>query len=159
MRNATNRQLGWSDTPESAKPQFMLTLNHIGIAVSDLPGVKKLFSILGMTAVHLESVPEQGVRTHFLPFNVEKTDSHLELLEVTDPEGAVAKFIQKRGPGIHHLSFRAEKGALDALCEQLKAEGYRLIYDAPRDGAHQMRINFIHPASAGGMLIEIMELR
>jgi methylmalonyl-CoA/ethylmalonyl-CoA epimerase len=137
----------------------MATLNHIGIAVSDLPGVKKLFSLLAMNVVHLESVPEQGVRTHFLPFQVEKTDSHLELLEVTDPEGAVAKFIQKRGPGIHHLSFRVEKGELDPLCEKLRAEGYRLIYDAPRDGAHQMRINFIHPAAAGGILIEVMEPR
>ena len=138
---------------------FMVILNHIGIAVSDLPGVKRLFTILGMSVAHLESVPEQGVRTHFLPFNVEKSDSHLELLEVTDPEGAVAKFIQKRGPGIHHLSFRAEKGELDPLCIQLRSEGYRLIYDTPRDGAHSMRINFIHPASAGGMLIEIMEPR
>jgi methylmalonyl-CoA/ethylmalonyl-CoA epimerase len=137
----------------------MAILNHIGIAVSDLPGVKKLFSILGMGVAHLEAVPEQGVRTHFLPFDVEKADSHLELLEVTDPEGAVAKFIQKRGPGIHHLSFRVEKGELDPLCARLQAEGYRLIYDKPRDGAHEMRINFIHPASAGGMLIEIMEPR
>jgi methylmalonyl-CoA/ethylmalonyl-CoA epimerase len=137
----------------------MAILNHIGIAVSDLPGVKRLFSILGMSVAHLEAVPEQGVRTHFLRFDVEKTDSHLELLEVTDPEGAVAKFIQKRGPGIHHLSFRVEKGELDSLCTQLKSEGYRLIYDAPRDGAHSMRINFIHPGSAGGMLIEIMEPR
>jgi methylmalonyl-CoA/ethylmalonyl-CoA epimerase len=137
----------------------MATLNHIGIAVSDLPAVKKLFAILGMSVHHTEPVPDQGVVTHFLPFAVEKPASHLELLEVTDPEGAVAKFIGKRGPGIHHLSFTVTKGELDALCAKLKAEGYRLTYDAPRDGAHGMRINFIHPASAGGMLIEIMELR
>ena len=137
----------------------MAILNHIGIAVSDLSGVKKLFSLLGMDVTRLESVPEQGVHTHFMPFQVEKTDSQLELLEVSDPEGPVAKFIQKRGPGIHHLSFRVERGELDALCAKLKKEGYRLIYDTPRDGAHQMRINFIHPASAGGMLIEVMEPR
>lgn len=133
------------------------TLNHIGIAVADLPGVKKLFSILGMETTHLESVPEQGVHTHFLPFEVERGGSSLELLEVIDPEGTVAKFIQKRGAGIHHLSFRVEKGELDPLCAKLRAEGYRLTYDAPRPGAHQMRVNFVHPASAGGMLIEIME--
>ena len=135
----------------------MAILNHIGIAVADLPGVKKLFAILGMGVTHLEAVPEQGVQTHFLPFGVEQGGSHLELLEVTDPEGTVAKFIQKRGPGIHHLSFRVGRGELDPLCTRLKAEGYRLIYDAPRPGAHQMRINFLHPASAGGMLIELME--
>jgi methylmalonyl-CoA/ethylmalonyl-CoA epimerase len=137
----------------------MAILNHIGIAVSDLPGLKKLFSILGVNVAHLESVPEQGVRTHFLPFQVEKDQSYIELLEVTDPEGAVAKFIQKKGPGIHHLSFRVEKGELDSLCLRIQAEGYRLVYDAPRDGAHQMRVNFIHPASAGGVLIEVMEPR
>src|SRR6478609_2606095 len=135
----------------------MATLNHIGIAVSNLPEVKKLFSILGMDVGHTEPVPDQGVNTHFLPFRVEAPNSHLELLEITDPEGAVAKFVQKRGPGIHHLSFRVERGQLDALCSRLRGEGYRLIYDTPRPGAHHMRINFIHPASAGGMLIEIME--
>jgi methylmalonyl-CoA/ethylmalonyl-CoA epimerase len=132
-------------------------LNHIGIAVADLPGVKKLFSILGMETTHLESVPEQGVHTHFLPFEVEPKGSCVELLEVIDPQGTVAKFIQKRGAGIHHLSFRVGKGELDPLCEKLKAEGYRLTYDAARPGAHQMRVNFVHPASAGGMLIELME--
>jgi methylmalonyl-CoA epimerase len=135
----------------------MAILNHIGIAVANLPEVKKLFSILGMDVAHVEAVPDQGVKTHFLPFCVEASSSHLELLEITDPEGAVAKFIQKRGPGVHHLSFRVEKGQLDSLCANLRAEGYRLIYDAPRAGAHQMRVNFIHPASAGGMLIEVME--
>ncbi len=135
----------------------MATLNHIGIAVADLSGVKKLFSILGMEVNHLESVPDQGVHTHFLPFEVEKSGSHVELLEVSHPEGPVAKFIQKRGAGIHHLSFRVERGELDPLCARLVAEGYRLIYDTPRPGAHQMRINFLHPASAGGVLIELME--
>lgn len=134
-----------------------IILNHIGIAVADLPGVKKLFSILGMEVTHLESVPEQGVHTHFLPFEVEKAGSSLELLETINPEGAVAQFVKKRGPGIHHLSFRVGKGELDPLCARLKAEGYRLTYDSPRSGAHRMRINFLHPASAGGILIELME--
>lgn len=135
----------------------MAKLNHIGIAVSQLPELRKLFKLLGMEVNHSEAVPEQGVNTHFLPLQYGVTGSSLELLEVTDPQGAVAQFIQKRGPGIHHLSFTVEKGELDALCLQLKTEGYRLIYDVPKPGAHQMRINFIHPASAGGMLIEIME--
>jgi methylmalonyl-CoA/ethylmalonyl-CoA epimerase len=135
----------------------MAKLNHIGIAVSDLPGMKKLFAILGMNETHLESVPDQGVHTHFLPFEVEAEGSHLELLEPMNSEGPVAQFMKKRGAGIHHLSFRLEKGELEPLCARLKAEGYRLTYDAPRLGAHSMKINFIHPASAGGMLIELME--
>lgn len=131
------------------------SLNHIGVAVSNLPELKKLFSILGLSVSHTEPVPEQGVITHFLP--LPRVPSQIEFLEVTDPQGTVAKFIEKRGPGIHHLSFQVEKGQLDPLCVRLKSEGYRLIYDAPRNGAHSMRINFVHPASAGGILIEVME--
>ena len=133
----------------------MASLDHIGIAVADLPGLQKLFSILGLKTNHSEDVPEQGVRTHFLPLPA--VQGHIELLEVTDPDGTVAKFIQKRGPGIHHLSFLLKRGELDPLCAQLKASGYRLTYDKPASGAHAMRINFIHPASAGGLLIELME--
>jgi len=131
------------------------TLNHIGIAVANLPALKKLFSLLGLDVGHVESVPEQGVRAHFLALPQEQ--AHLEFLEVLDPEGTVAKFVQKRGPGIHHLSFLLGAGELEPLCRQLKAEGYKLTYEAPKDGAHEMRINFIHPASAGGILIELME--
>ncbi len=133
----------------------MASLNHIGIAVQNLPELKRLFSLLGLETGHIEPVPDQGVVTHFLPLPV--VQGHLELLEVTDPAGTVAKFLAKRGPGIHHLSFLLGRGELDGLTERLKAEGYRLIYDQARPGAHQMRINFIHPASASGILIEIME--
>jgi methylmalonyl-CoA/ethylmalonyl-CoA epimerase len=132
-------------------------LNHIGIAVSDLPRMKRLFSILGLNVDHTEPVAEQGVVTHFLPLPREQ--GSLELLEVTDPAGTVAKFIQKRGPGIHHLSFLVQKGELDIVCARLIGEGYKLTYDQPRSGAHDMRVNFVHPQSAGGMLIEIMEPR
>src|ERR1700751_5506296 len=130
-------------------------LNHIGIAVSQLPELKKLFSLLGLETTHTEPVPDQGVTTHFLPLPREQTS--LELLEVSDPQGTVAKFIQKRGPGIHHLAFEVPSGQLDGLCTRLAGEGYRLIYDAPKAGAHRMKVNFIHPASAGGILIEVME--
>lgn len=136
---------------------MQLKLNHIGIAVSNVEALKKLFALLGMGVEHSEAVPDQGVQTHFLPLSIVPGQAHFEFLEVTDPEGTVAKFIEKRGPGIHHLSFTVPAGELETLCERLRSEGYRLIYDRPRSGAHGMRINFLHPASAGGMLIEIME--
>lgn len=136
-------------------PNLQISLNHIGVAVSDLPGVKKLFSILGLTVDHTEAVPDQGVVTHFIPLPV--VPAAVELLEVTDTAGTVQKYIDKRGPGIHHLSFLVARGSLDLLCENLTREGYRLTYSTPKLGAHSMRINFIHPASAGGMLIELME--
>ncbi len=138
----------------------LASLDHIGIAVSKVPELKKLFMLLGLASDHSELVPDQGVRTHFIPLPASiKGDPHpsLELLEVTDPKGTVARFLEKRGPGVHHLSFRIAKGQLDALCTKLLSEGYRLTYDVPRQGAHQMRINFIYPASAGGILIELME--
>lgn len=133
----------------------MAKLDHIGIAVADLSGMKKLFSLLGMQVIGSEEVLEQGVRTHFLP--MVSIEAQLELLDPIDPNSTVSKFIEKKGPGIHHLSFRVSSGELEPLCANLRAEGYRLIYEAPKKGAHGMRINFIHPASAGGVLIEIME--
>jgi len=132
-----------------------IRLNHIGVAVKNLPEMQKLFSLLGLKVTGTEPVPDQGVTTHFLPFP--EGVASIELLEVTDPEGTVAKFIEKRGPGIHHLSFTVDTGKLDLLCNELRKAGVRLIYDAPKRGAHSMRINFIHPASAGGMLLEVME--
>ncbi len=136
-----------------AKP--LVHLSHIGVAVNALPEMKKLFSILGLTVSHSEPVHEQGVSTHFVPLPLKP--SAIEFLEVLDPQGTVAKFIDKKGPGIHHLSFETEHGRLDSLCDELKKSGYRLIYETPKNGAHSMRINFIHPGSAGGMLIELME--
>ena len=150
-------QRGWSSAFFRGTLFAMATLNHIGIAVANLPELKKLFGLLGMAPTHTESVPEQGVNTHFLPLRVESAGSHFEFLEVLDPKGTVAQFIQRRGPGIHHLSFRVDQGALEPLSARLRDAGYRLIYEQPKRGAHGMMINFIHPQTAGGILIEIME--
>jgi len=133
----------------------MITLDHIGIATQSVPELKKLFQILGLHSGVTEKVDDQGVVVHF--FTLPKESPHLELLEVADPSGTVAKFIEKRGPGVHHLSFRVEPGTLNDTCLKLKEAGYRLIYDAPKPGAQNMNINFIHPQSAGGILIELME--
>lgn len=134
----------------------MASLDHIGIAVGNLPELRKLFGILGFDESHQEKVEDQGVMTHFLPM---PEPPRLELLVPLedDTDGAITRFVQSRGPGIHHLSFRVKNGELDPLCGRLRQEGYRLVYDEPRGGAHGMRINFIHPKTAGGILIEIME--
>jgi methylmalonyl-CoA epimerase len=132
-----------------------LVLDHIGIAVEQTIPLTQLFELLGFQQSHSESVPSQGVNTLFFP--VAESAPNIEVLEVTDPQGTVAKFLAKRGPGIHHLSFRLKTGSLDTLCFDLSSRGVRLVYDKPQPGAHSMRVNFIHPASAGGVLIEIME--
>lgn len=134
----------------------MITLNHIGIATAaGNQQLEKLFKILGFQKGATERVVDQGVQVHF--FSLPGAAPHLETLEVEDPNGTVAKFIQKRGPGIHHLSFQVPKGRLDSLMTELSAQGYKFTYEQPRLGAQNMRINFIHPATAGGVLIELME--
>jgi methylmalonyl-CoA epimerase len=130
-------------------------LNHIGFAVSDRSQLQKCFEILGLCVSHTEAVPSQGVMTYFMKLPLQQ--GSLELLEATDPQGVIAQFIQKKGPGIHHLSFELKKGSLSFTSQKLIEAGYKLVYPEARDGAHAMRVNFIHPSTTGGVLIEIME--
>ncbi|NDD91139.1 methylmalonyl-CoA epimerase [bacterium] len=139
----------------------MTHLNHIGIAVREPEALAGVLALLGFSNTHNEEVPDQGVRTHFFPVTNPGVGAsqatQIELLEVLDPQGTVARFIEKRGPGVHHLSFEVNPGQLDPLCAKIQRAGLQLIYPAPRAGAHGMRVNFIHPKSAGGILLEIME--
>ena len=123
-------------------------LDHIGIAVRSLDAVK-IYEAMGLTIDHVETVPTQGVKTAFLSAG----DANLELLEPTGPESPIAKFIEKRGEGIHHLCFRVDD--LDDQLTRLKAEGFRLINEAPVPGAHGCRVAFLHPAAGNGVLIEL----
>ena len=125
-------------------------LDHIGIAVRSLDATK-IYEALGLTIDHLETVETQGVRTAFLSAG----DSSLELLEPTGPHSAVAKFIEKRGEGIHHICFRVTN--LEDHLARLKAQGFRLINEAPVPGAQGCRVAFLHPAAGNGVLIELSE--
>src|SRR3954471_24053010 len=126
------------------------TLDHIGIAVKSLDAAK-IYEDLGFTIDHVETVTTQGVRTASLSAG----DSNLELLEPTGPDSTVAKFIEKRGEGIHHICFRVDD--IEAHLERLKALGYRLINETPVPGAHGCRVAFLHPAAGNGVLIELSE--
>jgi methylmalonyl-CoA epimerase len=99
----------------------------------------------------VETVETQKVKTAFLSVG----DSHLELLEPTEPNSTVAKFIEKRGEGIHHICLRVDK--IEPHLETLKARGYRLINEAPVPGAHNCRVAFLHPSAGNGVLIELAE--
>lgn len=125
-------------------------LDHIGIAVRSLEQTK-IYEALGMTVDHRESVETQRVRTAFLSVG----DSNLELLEPSSPDSPIAKFIEKRGEGIHHLCFRVDN--IDEHLDRLKAAGYRLINEAPVPGAHGCRVAFLHPSAGNGVLIELSE--
>ena len=128
----------------------MTKLDHIGIAVKSLDAAK-VYEALGLSIEHVETVETQKVKTAFLSVG----DSHLELLEPTGPDSAVAKFIEKRGEGIHHICLRVDN--IEEHLETLKAQGYRLINEAPVPGAHGCRVAFLHPSAGNGVLIELSE--
>lgn len=127
-------------------------VNHIGIAVRDIESAVKLYTdVFGLLVAGTEEVPDQKVKVCFIPVG----ESRVELLEPTDPEGAVAKFIANKGEGIHHIAYEVEDlvKAL-AICRE---KGLRLIDETPRRGAGGAMIAFLHPKSTGGVLIELCE--
>lgn len=127
-------------------------IEHIGIAVIDLGSAIKFYEkIFGLKCYKVEEVPEQKVITAFFMVGPTK----IELLESTDPEGPIAKFIEKRGEGIHHMAF-AYKNIADQL-KYAEDNGVTLIDKVPRKGAEGLDIAFLHPKSSGGVLIEICE--
>ena len=128
------------------------TLDHIGIAVTNLGEALSFYrDALGLEIEPPEEVPSQRVRVHFIPVG----DSSLELLEATDDGSPIAKYTAKRGSGLHHITLRVEDIA--AALARLKERGVRLIDEVPRPGAHGSLVAFIHPSSAHGVLVELMQ--
>lgn len=127
-------------------------IDHIGIAVNSIDKSLAFWeTTLGIKCTGVETVADQKVKTAFLPIK----ESEVELLEATDPESPIAKFIEKKGEGIHHLAIRVDDLA-GALAE-LKAKGVRLIDETPRKGAGGALIAFIHPKATGGILLELSQ--
>jgi methylmalonyl-CoA epimerase len=130
------------------------TLDHIGIAVGDLAQALAFYrDALGLEVGPPEEVPSQRVRAHFVPVG----EATLELLEPTAPDSPIAKFIEKRGPGVHHVTLRVDD--LHEALGRLRARGVRLIDEAPREGAEGALIAFVHPASTHGVLVELKQRR
>ncbi len=129
-----------------------LKISHIAIAVENLEVAKKAFETLtGNKIAVVEEVPDQSVRVGMLPIG----ESRLELAGPTDPSSTIAKFIEKRGEGIHHICFEVED--IRAELVRLKNEGFQLIDEQPRLGADGHLIAFIHPRTTGGVLVELSE--
>lgn len=127
-------------------------IDHIGIAVANLDEALKFYEeVLGIKCVGTEVVEEQKVKTAFLPIG----DTEIELLESTDKEGPIAKFIEKRGQGIQHIAYRVDD--IEKALEEVKEKGIRLIDEKPRKGAGGAKIAFLHPKSTFGVLIELCE--
>jgi methylmalonyl-CoA epimerase len=127
-------------------------LDHVGIAVQDLDKALAFYrDALGLEVEASEHVATQRVRAHFIPAG----SAALELLEATAPDSAIAKYIEKRGPGIHHITLRVDD--IDAALAQLKTRHVRLVDEQPRPGAEGARVAFIHPSAAHGVLVELKQ--
>jgi methylmalonyl-CoA/ethylmalonyl-CoA epimerase len=136
---------------------LVTAVDHVGLAVPDLDvAIKWYHDHLGMIVLHEEINEEQGVREAMLSVRgAPKGSAQIQLMSPLDETSTIAKFIDKRGPGIQQLAYRVSD--VEALSERLRAEGIRLLYDTPRKGTANSRINFIHPKDAGGVLIELVE--
>jgi methylmalonyl-CoA/ethylmalonyl-CoA epimerase len=136
---------------------LVTAIDHVGIAVPDLDAAIAWYhDNLGMIVVHEEINTDQGVREAMLSVRgAPRGSAQVQLMAPIDDTSTIAKFIGKRGPGIQQLAYRVSD--LDALSERLRARGVRLLYDAPRRGTANSRINFIHPKDAGGVLVELVE--
>jgi methylmalonyl-CoA/ethylmalonyl-CoA epimerase len=129
-------------------------IDHVGIAVPDLDAaIEHYTSAYGMTCVHQEVNEEQGVREAMMA--VGDSGSYLQLLAPLSPESTIGKFLEKSGPGIQQMAYRVD--SIDEVSEHLRSRGMRLLYDAPRKGTAGSRVNFVHPKSAGGVLVELVE--
>jgi methylmalonyl-CoA/ethylmalonyl-CoA epimerase len=129
----------------------MTVLDHIGIAVASIAEGLGLYRALGLEAEGFEEVADQGVRVAFLPVG----DSRLELLEPTGPTSPIARHLDRRGPGLHHICLKVDD--IRAAMSTLQDQGYELLSDEPQPGAHDCLVCFVHPKSAGGVLLELSQ--
>ncbi len=130
----------------------ILKIDHLGIAVNSIDEGKSLWTdMLGLAFEGSETVEEQKVTTAFFPVG----ESEVELLESTAPDGPIAKFLEKKGQGIHHVAFRVEN--IEEALEELKEKGIKLIDEKPRKGAGGAKIAFLHPKATNGVLVELCE--
>ena len=131
-----------------------MKIDHLGIATRDIGDALTFWrDTLGLELADTEEVPEQKVRVAMLPLG----ESRIELLEPTDDDSTIAKFLEKRGPGLHHVAVRVHD--IHEALAQMKAQGARLIDEQPRVGAGDCLVAFIHPASANGVLLELVQHR
>ena len=127
-------------------------ISHIGIAVEDIESAARFYTdALGLKLGRIEEVGDQKVKVAFLPIG----EIRLELVQPTSPDSPVAKFLEKNGPGIHHIAYHVTDVVGEV--ERMKAAGVRMVDDTPRDGAHNTRVAFVHPRASGGVLTELVQ--
>jgi methylmalonyl-CoA/ethylmalonyl-CoA epimerase len=132
------------------------TIDHVGIAVPDLDAAIKWYAdTLGLVATHTEVNEEQGVREAMLSSPGDSGGTAVQLLAPLNDQSTIAKFLDRSGPGIQQMAYRVTD--IEATSARLRARGVRLLYDAPRRGTADSRVNFVHPKDAGGVLIELVQ--
>ena len=137
-----------ADSPDA----LFTAIDHVGLAVYDLDAAIAFHrDVLGMELAHTEENPEQGVREAMMRIG----DSHIQLLAPLTPDSTIATFLDSRGPGMQQVAYRVAD--IDAVSTTLRDRGLRLLYDEPRRGTSNSRVNFIHPKDAGGVLVELVE--
>jgi methylmalonyl-CoA/ethylmalonyl-CoA epimerase len=133
----------------------LLRVDHVGIAVADLDEAKRFYAeTFGMRVVHEETNEEQGVREAMLAVG-DGAGPRIQLLAPARPDSAIAKFLDRGGPGLQQLAYTVAD--VEATAAALRARGLRLLYETPRRGTAGSRINFVHPKDAGGVLVELVE--
>ncbi len=149
QRCAADKQ-GRSQTAQLRWKAMGLRLDHLGVAVRSIASARGFYELLGMAVNHVEIVEHEKVKTAMMPLG----QSRIELLEPTEVESVIGRFLAKRGEGLHHIAVHVD--GIDAMFDKLRAEGTRLASDAVRVGAGGHRYFFVHPASTGGVLVEIV---
>ncbi|MBX6357935.1 MAG: methylmalonyl-CoA epimerase [Micromonosporaceae bacterium] len=134
----------------------LLRIDHVGVAVADLDAAIELYQrVFGMRCVHVETNEEQGVREAMLAVGPEPGGGYLQLLAPLSAESTIAKFLDRRGPGLQQVAYTVAD--VDAAAAALRERGVRLLYDQPRRGTAGSRVNFVHPKDTGGVLVELVE--
>jgi methylmalonyl-CoA/ethylmalonyl-CoA epimerase len=150
-----------SDTPpasaaESVTTVGLLRIDHVGVAVPDLDEAIAFYGrVFGMRCVHVETNPEQRVREAMLSVGPTPAGGCVQLLAPLDDQSPIAKFLDRRGPGIQQIAYTVAD--VEATSAELRSRGVRLLYETARRGTADSRINFVHPKDAGGVLIELVQ--
>jgi methylmalonyl-CoA/ethylmalonyl-CoA epimerase len=154
----------FADSSASFAEVGLLRIDHVGVAVPDLDEAIAFYArVFGMRCVHEETNEEQGVREAMLAVGPEPagtaggrdTGGRVQLLAPLRPDSPIGKFLDRHGPGLQQVAYAVAD--IDAACAALRGRGVRLLYDAPRRGTADTRINFVHPKDAGGVLVELVE--
>ncbi|MBK8078333.1 MAG: methylmalonyl-CoA epimerase [Kineosporiaceae bacterium] len=145
-------------TPHTSAPAdltgLFTAIDHVVVAVPDFDAAVAFYrDVMGMRLAHEETNEEQGV--HEAMMAVGDSGSHVQILAPLTPSSTIAKYLDRKGPGIQQVAYRVDD--LDAVCATLRERGVRLLYDAPKRGTANSRINFLHPKDAGGVLVELVE--